>query len=285
MFLAYLRRHRWMQYAVCGKIFSAGFLVAIWLTMMVRVAAAAEQAAVDDPVLATTTGIRCVSLTDAAITDRFNAWYLAMDSGDSVRISALYWPDAVVWAPAWKAAQGGRAPPASKVISRTIHHGCNWALDAGLHDVTDGYPPEAGAPIRSHYSIFYTYRNGIWRIQHQHTSIAADSKAPSSTRDDISPEFTTTAMLQLEQASRPPTALLTVEQRNRIGDETVGIKVCAGERNADRSFELSDPSPHGDANEAALTWAREARWTVSGNMEGLAAVCRHITVRFIAAEP
>ena len=78
--------------------------------------------------------------------------------------------------------------------------------------------------------------------------------------------------------------MLSAEQRQRVGEATVGVKVCGHGIDGQQSFELSDPAPESEANEAALAWAREARWQVTGTADSADPICTQIVVRFSDGE-
>ena len=80
-----------------------------------------------------------------------------------------------------------------------------------------------------------------------------------------------------------PWSFLSAEQRRMIGRETVGIKVCAPSAEGERSFAVSDAAPHAEANNAALAWAKSAKWTVSDAPPSGGTICAQVVVRFTDA--
>jgi hypothetical protein len=178
-------------------------------------------------------------------------------------------------------------------------------------------PKGEPSTVRARYSFAYSYRNGAWKIQHHHSSAmpepveatsthaaesghdahespavsaaksdatagksdapAGKSDAPAGNSRSSSPRA---ARIQLDSAPRTPDALLSADQRKKIGRETVGLKVCGSSDSGPRSVEVSDPAPHAEANGAAVAWAREARWKVIGGADASAPVCAQVVVRF-----
>jgi uncharacterized protein (TIGR02246 family) len=205
--------------------------------------------------------------------------------------------------------------PRGQIVKRVTHHGCNASIDAGLYDFSVMDSSGNASVVSARYTFVYTYRDGTWKIQQHHSSAMpepVDANASVNTRDiahsdtpraDATPPAmkgatsgapetassesvstgVTRARILLESASRSATSYLTVEQRRKVGRETVGLKVCATNIEAGRSFEISDAAPQSEANEAALAWARAARWRVTGTPSVDDPVCAQVVVRFTDA--
>ena len=273
------------------------------------------------------TGVNCAQLTDSEVENLFSKWNLALASLDSKRVAGLYWPDAVLLPTVSNIPRTNSAAiedyfvhflqkfPRGEILSRTIYHACNLALDMGLYDFSILDAAGNISLVHARYSFAYTYRDGGWKIQHHHSSampepVAATPsasehpvqqdhhQAPASTpahevstasklvaatahnsEPSLPPTLTATRLV-LYSASRTPSAMLSAEQRQRVGEATVGVKVCGHGIDGQQSFELSDPAPESEANEAALAWAREARWQVTGTADGADPICTQIVVRF-----
>jgi hypothetical protein len=114
------------------------------------------------------------------------------------------------------------------------------------------------------------------------TGAAAHTDAHTDAHTEAPSEAGAAAMLriELESASRTPSSKLTAEQRRKVGRETVGLKVCATSQESNRSFEVSDPAPYPEVNEAAVAWAKEATWSVTGAPTPETPACAQIVVRF-----
>ncbi len=212
--------------------------------------------------------------------------------------------------------------PRGKILTRTMYRDCGIALDMGTYEFSLMDPVGEPSTVRARYSFAYSYRTGAWRIQHHHSSAMPELVADGSTKPDAatlgdhddktahdghdqpaapvaksdvpvgksedsasnsrspSPR---TARIQLDSAPRTPDALLSTDQRKKVGRETVGLRICATGESGSRSVDVSDPAPHAEANSAAVTWAREARWKVIGSADAAAAVCAQVIVRFTDA--
>jgi uncharacterized protein (TIGR02246 family) len=274
-----------------------------------------------------TPGSNCPQLTDSEVGGLFSKWNLALASLDPKRVAGLYWPDAVLLPTVSNIPRTNSAAiedyfvhflqkfPRGVILSRTIYHACNLALDMGLYDFSVLDAAGNISIVHARYSFAYTYRDGGWRIQHHHSSAMPEPvEAPhsateqsaqqdhhdahavtpahegSNTTKPVAPAAHTTepplppamsaVRLVLDSASRTPSAMLSAEQRQKVGDATVGVKVCGHGTDGQRSFELSDPAPESEANETALAWAREARWQVTGTPDSADPVCTQIVVRF-----
>ena len=92
-------------------------------------------------------------------------------------------------------------------------------------------------------------------------------------------------VIRLGKATRTPQSYLGRGQRVQPEHETVGIKVCASSADKPRTFELTDPAPQGEVNDAALKWAGASRWDVSGTPAEDRPICAQVIVRFSATQP
>lgn len=207
--------------------------------------------------------------------------------------------------------------PRGTIVRRITHHACGISVDAGVYDFSVMDPSGQPSTVSARYTFVYTYRDGAWRIQHHHSSAmperttpqtaASEHTAPEHTAPEhTASEHTATASassaapttedagkpaaapqkrprIQLAAASRMPWSFLSAEQRRAVGRETVGLKVCAAAPDGERSFTVSDAAPHAEANEAALAWAKAARWSVSDAPPGSGPICAQVVVRFTDA--
>lgn len=289
--------------------------------------AATHSNAVDGKTVDSAPSANCPQLTDSDVGALFSKWNLALASLDPKRVAGLYWPDAVLLPTVSNIPRTNSAAiedyfvhflqkfPRGTILSRTIYHACNLALDMGLYDFSVLDAAGNLSTVHARYSFAYTYRDGTWRIQHHHSSAmpepveASQSENEHSAQNEHHDAHATTpthespiaskhvtsaphdsepslppalpaARLVLDSASRTPSAMLSAEQRQHVGDATVGIKVCGHGNDGQRTFELSDPAPESEANETALAWAREARWQVTGAPASAEPVCTQIVVRF-----
>jgi uncharacterized protein (TIGR02246 family) len=144
--------------------------------------------------------------------------------------------------------------------------------------------PETGAAAHTdaHTEAHTNAHTEAHEGTHAAARVEAPAKAPAETPAEAPSEAGAAAMLriELESASRTPSSKLTAEQRRKVGRETVGLKVCATSQESNRSFEVSDPAPYPEVNEAAVAWAKEATWSVTGAPTPETPACAQIVVRF-----
>ncbi|MFM8844754.1 MAG: SgcJ/EcaC family oxidoreductase [Gammaproteobacteria bacterium] len=150
--------------------------------------------------------------------------------------------------------------------------------------VTDVSTPHAAAKPSTHddKSTHDTHDTHDTHGTHDQPAapVAKSDPAPTTNSRSAAPRA---ARLQLDSAPRTPDALLSAEQRKKVGRETVGLKICATGDSGSRSVDVSDPAPHAEANSAAVAWAQEARWKVIGGADAAAPVCAQVVVRFTDA--
>ncbi|MBM4192499.1 MAG: SgcJ/EcaC family oxidoreductase [Gammaproteobacteria bacterium] len=204
--------------------------------------------------------------------------------------------------------------PRGTIVRRMTQHYCGVSVDAGLYEFSVMDSAGNVSTVAARYTFVYSYRDGAWKIQHHHSSAmpepvaktpeaspaahtdahtdayaethaAARVETPAKAPTEAPSEAGSAAMLriELESASRTPSSKLTAEQRRKVGRETVGLKVCAASQESDRSFEVSDPAPYPEVNEAAVAWAKDATWSVSGAPTAETPACTQIVVRFAGA--
>ncbi len=245
--------------------------------------------------------------TDQAVADLFRAWNLALASKDSAKVAALYWSNAVLLPTVSNIPRTDTASiteyfdhflqksPRGTIVRRMTQHYCGVSVDSGLYEFSVMDSAGNASTVAARYTFVYSYRDGAWKIQHHHSSAmpepvaktpetgaAAHTDAHTDAHTEAPSEAGAAAMLriELESASRTPSSKLTAEQRRKVGRETVGLKVCATSQESNRSFEVSDPAPYPEVNEAAVAWAKEATWSVTGAPTPETPACAQIVVRF-----
>lgn len=209
--------------------------------------------------------------------------------------------------------------PRGTIVRRVTQHYCGVSVDAGLYTFSVMDTAGNASTVAARYTFVYSYRDGAWKIQHHHSSampepVAETPEASPAAHTDAHTEAHTDAhagthaaarvetparapaealsgagsaamlRIELESASRTPSSKLTAEQRRKVGRETVGLKVCAASQESDRSFEVSDPAPYPEVNEAAVAWAKDATWSVSGAPTAETPACTQIVVRFAGTD-
>ena len=262
---------------------------------------------------------QCTRATNDSMDELFRSWNLALATLDPKRVAALYWPDAVLLPTVSNVPRTDAAAieeyfshflqkhPRGAIVKRTIFHGCSMSVDAGLYDFAMMDPAGITTTVSARYTFVYTYKDGVWKIQHHHSS--AQPEGPSSTmpphasptapvvaqavaQPSMKPADSVTVIagvpdpvIRLGKATRTPQSYLGRGQRVQPEHETVGIKVCASSADKPRTFELTDPAPQGEVNDAALKWAGASRWDVSGTPAEDRPICAQVIVRFSATQP
>ena len=262
---------------------------------------------------------KCTVATDADIIAQFDKWNLALTTLDSAKVANLYWQDAVLLPTVSNKPRTNTAlikdyfdhflekHPRGRIDERNVYHGCNMSVDMGLY--TFYLLDSAGKPqeVNARYTYVYTFRNGIWKIQHHHSSampepVAAPADEHKAAANSESAREVVATMKSVDAgagAKQMPEGgvsvahlqrmapikyigqFLTKEESEAIGTDTVSVKVCAtGEDPAQRTFEVSDASPHAAANKAALAWARASSWTMQNPAAESLPVCTHVVARF-----
>jgi uncharacterized protein (TIGR02246 family) len=291
--------------------------LAIWLTPDTAMAA---QSAKADPA-----PTACVYATTSEVAELFSSWNLALASLDPARVTAMYWPDAVLLPTVSNIPRKNAAAikdyfvhflqrfPRGEITDRSVHLGCNTALDMGLYVFSVMDANGRASSVAARYTFVYAHKNGVWKIQHHHSSAMPEPasttssspaiesgehahdapppsprQAPQAVSPETPPRAASTAnkgsaKIRLASASRTANSWLSPEQRRKVGRDTVGLKICGTGGSTARTFEVSAPSPFTEANEAALSWARAARWTVTGEPESQESVCAQVVVRFTDA--
>eukprot|EP00956_Cyclotella_meneghiniana_P003628 scaffold4432_cov76-Cyclotella_meneghiniana.AAC.5 len=64
--------------------------------------------------------------------------------------------------------------PQGKIIDGTINIGDGWASDAGIYEFTMG---ATGDKVKARYTYNYVKEDGIWKIQHHHSSVMPEEIA------------------------------------------------------------------------------------------------------------
>jgi uncharacterized protein (TIGR02246 family) len=262
---------------------------------------------------------QCTRATNDSMDELFRSWNLALATLDPKRVAALYWPDAVLLPTVSNVPRTDAAAieeyfshflqkhPRGAIVKRTIFHGCSMSVDAGLYDFAMMDPAGITTTVSARYTFVYTYKDGVWKIQHHHSSALPEGSS-SAMPPHASPTAPVVAqaidqpsmkpagsvsviagvpdpVIRLGKATRTPQSYLGRGQRVQPEHETVGIKVCASSADKPRTFELTDPAPQGEVNDAALKWAGASRWDVSGTPAEDRPICAQVIVRFSATQP
>ena len=110
----------------------------------------------------------------------FELWNSALATGDSRIVASRYTKDPVLLATVSDQPRTDYASvkdyfdaflqkkPQGKIINGKVTIGDGWASDAGLYEFTMG---ATGDKVKARYTYNYVQENGIWKIQHHHSSV------------------------------------------------------------------------------------------------------------------
>ena len=125
---------------------------------------------------------QCTRATNDSMDELFRSWNLALATLDPKRVVALYWPDAVLLPTVSNVPRTDAAAieeyfshflqkhPRGTIVKRTVVHGCSMSVDAGLYDFAMMDPAGITTTVSARYTFVYTYKDGVWKIQHHHSS-------------------------------------------------------------------------------------------------------------------
>jgi len=129
----------------------------------------------------------CAKLDAKGVAALFDDWNLALSSLDAHEVSARYWPDAVLLPTQSNTPRTSGAMitdyyehflarrPRGRIDSRRITLGCNLAIDTGTYSFSLMSDKGAVSEVPARYSFVYQYRDGAWKILHQHSSAMPES--------------------------------------------------------------------------------------------------------------
>ncbi len=121
----------------------------------------------------------CHSLSDTQVAALFDRWNEALASGDPTQVSALYQADALLLPTLSDRARTTTAGiedyfkvflskhPTGRIDQRVIQSECDVAIDAGNYS----FEFDGQGWVQARYTFVYAYRDGEWRIEHQHSSL------------------------------------------------------------------------------------------------------------------
>lgn len=120
----------------------------------------------------------CRATTDDEIASLFDRWNASLATGDPARVVSNYAPESILLptvsnkprlSPADKLDYFEtflKLKPQGRIEMRTIHVGCNTALDAGIYVFTLG----DGRQVRARFSYTYKWDGRQWLITSHHSS-------------------------------------------------------------------------------------------------------------------
>ena len=125
----------------------------------------------------------CAPIDAPAGAELFDHWNAALRSGDPAQVTSLYSSDALLLPTL--SAEPRTTPdgihdyfegflaggPQGRIERRSIQLGCNEAMDAGTYSFrfSDGHV------VQARYTFVYVFSEGLWQIQHHHSSLVPDA--------------------------------------------------------------------------------------------------------------
>ncbi|KAL7476329.1 hypothetical protein ACHAW6_002200, partial [Cyclotella cf. meneghiniana] len=125
-------------------------------------------------------------ITESKVRGLFELWNFALATGNS-RIVALHYTKSPVLLPtvsdqphmAYHSAKDYfdtflLKKPQNRIIDRKINIGNGWASNSGIYEFTLGTTREK---VKARYSYNYSVEDGVWKIQHHHSSVLPEAIA------------------------------------------------------------------------------------------------------------
>jgi uncharacterized protein (TIGR02246 family) len=133
---------------------------------------------------------RCAAVTTAQVEALFTQFNAAWATKDPAKVTALFSPDAVLLATVSNTPRTNlteiqdyfvgflKSAPVGTIDSSTIKIGCNTVSRLGtwtvrLTDAATG----AVTNVKARYSFIYSLENGVWKIEHLHSSMMPEKAA------------------------------------------------------------------------------------------------------------
>src|SRR5690349_11930674 len=129
----------------------------------------------------------CVTLDNKSVAALFDDWNFALSSLDANQVAQRYWPNAVLLPTASNTPSTSPAMigdyfkrflvkrPRGHIDTRTIQSGCNLAVDMGTYTFSMMDDKGTTTEESARYTFVYQYRDGAWKILHQHSSAMPES--------------------------------------------------------------------------------------------------------------
>ncbi|KAL3789322.1 hypothetical protein ACHAW5_007669 [Stephanodiscus triporus] len=125
-------------------------------------------------------------VTEAEVRALFELWNSALATGDSRIVASRYTKSPVLLATVSDKPRTDfdsvndyfveflKKKPQGKIIEGKINIGDGWASDAGIYEFTMG---ATGDKVKARYTYNYVKEDGIWKIQHHHSSVMPEEIA------------------------------------------------------------------------------------------------------------
>eukprot|EP00970_Alexandrium_tamarense_P011530 scaffold2518_cov272-Alexandrium_tamarense.AAC.4 len=136
------------------------------------------------------------SITEEEVRSLFTLWNSALATGDSRIVASRYTKNPVLLPTVSDQARTDYdsvkdyfdafllKKPQGKIIEGKINIGDSWASDCGIYEFTLG---ATGEKVKARYSFNYVQENGVWKIQHHHSSVMPEEIAMGKaiTEDEV----------------------------------------------------------------------------------------------------
>jgi uncharacterized protein (TIGR02246 family) len=242
---------------------------------------------------------RCAPIDEGKVAAMFDQWNLALATLDPAKVTARYWPNAVLLPTVSNTPRTNPAliqdyfehflqkHPRGYIESRTVDVGCNLAVDMGTY--TFSLMDDSGRvnEVHARYTYVYEARDGQWKIIHHHSSAmpepmgrnaGAPAHAATGGHGTAAPAVAATGSgVSLDRKASPDIGrYYPIAARARGEHGSAAVKVCVNPKGHMTSGpEVVESSGSPRLDEAAQAWARDAKWT-PGAAEG----CTQVRVAF-----
>jgi len=136
------------------------------------------------------------TVTEAEVRSLFYLWNDALATGDSRIVASRYSSDPVLLATVSDTPRTDfdsvkdyfdsflLKKPQGEIVEGFINIGDGWCSDTGIYEFTMG---ATGDKVKARYSYVYVKENGVWKIQHHHSSVMPEEIAlgKSITEDEV----------------------------------------------------------------------------------------------------
>ena len=125
-------------------------------------------------------------VTEKEVRALFELWNAALATGDSRIVASRYTKSPVLLPTVSDQVRTNydsvkdyfdtflKSKPQGKIIDGKINVGNGWASDSGIYEFTMG---ATGDKVRARYTFNYVQENGVWKIQHHHSSVMPEEIA------------------------------------------------------------------------------------------------------------
>lgn len=289
------------------SVLAAAMLLSAGSAALAETPEPAPAAAAAVPAASSGPAPRCAPIDEGKVAAMFDQWNLALASLDPAKVTARYWPNAVLLPTVSNTPRTNPAliqdyfehflqkHPRGHIETRTIDVGCNLAVDMGTYTFSLMDDSGRAKEVFARYTYVYEARDGQWKILHHHSSAMpepvvrnAAATAPATAPAASTPAHATGAAhdapavaagtgVSLDRKASPDIGrYYPIAARARGEHGSTAVKVCVnpkGHMVSGPDVVESSGSPRLD--EAAQAWARDAKWT-PGAAEG----CTQVRVAF-----